>query len=108
MPVEPLPEHVVEPRQVGDSGELLRRRFGLTAPSTLDEIRAGWATVVGDVLARKTEVVDLRDGTLRVRAEDPAVAQRLRWDEARILAQVFPSEAVGALSIRVSPLRHGA
>ncbi len=106
MPVDPLPEHVVEPRQVGHSVELLRRRFGIAAPSALGEVRARWATLVGDPLAGKSEVIDLRDGTLRVRADDPAVAQRLRWDEARILAEVSPGDAVRVLSIRVSPLPH--
>lgn len=105
MPIEPLPEAFGEPLKVGDSLDALRRRFGLPAPSALDAVRAGWSELVGDALAARSEVVDLREGTLRVRADDPAAAERLRWNEATILAEAYPGQQLAALSVRVSPRR---
>jgi len=108
MVIQPLPEHLGAPRQIGDSVELLRRRYGLAEPGTVEAVRDGWTTLVGEVLAARSEVIDLRDGTLRVRVDDSAVAQRLQWDQARITAGVAPEGVVRTLSIRVSPKRSGS
>jgi len=105
MAVQPLPDDLGHPRKAGDSIELLRRRYGLAAPGAIADLRARWTSLVGEVVARRSEVIDLRDGTLRVRVEDPAVAQRLRWDEARILVEASRSEEVRTLVIKVAPPR---
>jgi hypothetical protein len=53
--------------------DLAARLFGGTPQATLALLRAAWPAAVGDELARRTELVGLERGVLRVRVAD------LRW-----------------------------
>jgi hypothetical protein len=49
---------------------MARRLFGGTPETTLALLRAAWPAAVGAELARRTEVITLESGTLRVRVPD--------------------------------------
>lgn len=53
--------------------DLAARLFGRAPEATLALLRAAWPAAVGDELARRTELVGLERGVLRVRVAD------LRW-----------------------------
>lgn len=84
MPYEPLPTNGADPARLADGLDVLRRRYGLTEPAVLDAVIDSWPELVGDAVASRSEVVDLRDGVLRVTTQDPAVADRLQWDAEHV------------------------
>jgi hypothetical protein len=69
--------------------EVRRQVFGTSRERTLVLLRAAWPGVVGQELARRTEVVSLEGTTLRVRVPDAGwqkVLHRMRGD---ILSRLF-------------------
>jgi predicted nucleic acid-binding Zn ribbon protein len=71
-----LPDGV---RPVGASLGDLSKRFGLAAPTVLNRVFERWPELVGDVLANHVQPTGLRDGILRLRADEPAWAVQIRY-----------------------------
>jgi len=72
------------------TGGLASRLFGSDAAHVLALLREAWPRAVGPELARRTEVVTLEGGSLRIRVPDagwrkalhrmqPQILERLRW-----------------------------
>jgi hypothetical protein len=70
-------------------GSLVQRLFPAGSPQRLELLRAAWPLAVGADLARRTEVLALEQGTLRIRVPDarwrkvlhkmaPQILQRMR------------------------------
>jgi hypothetical protein len=70
-------------------GSLVQRLFPAGSPQRLELMRAAWPLAVGADLARRTEVLALEQGTLRIRVPDarwrkvlhkmaPQILQRMR------------------------------
>ena len=66
-------------RPVGASLGELSTRFGLAAPTTLHQVFDGWATLVGEPLASHVRPTTLRDGLLRLVADEPAWATQVKY-----------------------------
>ena len=91
------------PAPVSRSFDALRRQFGLGASDAFDAIAATWSDVVPRGAEGRCELVDLRDGVVRVDAADPATAEVLRWSRQRVLQhlrEVCPDERI--VDLRVS------
>ena len=54
-------------------------RFGLAQPSTLHSVFAGWSDLVGEPLATHVRPTALRDGILRLTADESAWAAQVRY-----------------------------
>jgi predicted nucleic acid-binding Zn ribbon protein len=77
---------------------LARRLFGAVPSRTLALVRAAWPRAVGPDLARRTDVVALEAGTLRVRVPDARWRKELHRMQRDILARL--REIVGDLAPR--------
>ena len=77
---------------------LARRLFGTVPARTLALVRAAWPRAVGPDLARRTEVLALDDGTLRVRVPDARWRKELHRMQRDILGRL--REIVGDLAPR--------
>jgi hypothetical protein len=77
---------------------LARRLFGTVPARTLALVRAAWPRAVGPDLARRTEVLALDDGTLRVRVPDARWRKELHRMQRDILGRLY--EIVGDLAPR--------
>lgn len=77
---------------------LARRLFGAVPARTLALVRAAWPRAVGPDLARRTEVLALDDGTLRVRVPDARWRKELHRMQRDILGRL--REIVGDLAPR--------
>ncbi len=66
-------------RPVGASLGELSTRFGLAAPATLHQVFDGWAALVGEPLASHVRPTTLRDGLLRLVADEPAWATQVKY-----------------------------
>jgi hypothetical protein len=77
---------------------LARRLFGATPERTLALVRAAWPRAVGQDLARRTEVIALEAGTLRVRVPDARWRKELHRIQPDILGRL--RDVVGDLAPR--------
>jgi hypothetical protein len=75
-----------------------RELFGSSPERTLVLLRAAWPAAVGPELARRTEVVTLEAGTLRVRVPDARWRKTLHQMATEILARL--SRVAGDLAPR--------
>ena len=66
-------------RPLGASLGELSTRFGLAPPTTLHQVFDGWATLVGEPLASHVRPTTLRDGLLRLVADEPAWATQVKY-----------------------------
>ena len=66
-------------RAIGSSLGELSTRFGLAPPTTLHSVFAGWSTLVGEPLADHLRPTSLRDGMLRVTADEAAWATQVKY-----------------------------
>ena len=66
-------------RSVGSSLGDVSKRLGLAAPSTLHQIFAQWADLVGEPLAAHVHPSSMRDGVLRLRADESAWAAQVGY-----------------------------
>ncbi len=80
------------------TASLARRLFGTVPARTLALVRAAWPRAVGPDLARRTEVLALDDGTLRVRVPDARWRKELHRMQRDILGRL--REIVGDLAPR--------
>ncbi|MFN8049877.1 MAG: DUF721 domain-containing protein [Acidimicrobiales bacterium] len=82
----------------------LRRQFGLGSQRALDGIVHDWPELAGEMVAQRSDVIDLRAGVLTVDAYDPATADVLKWSQQRLLGAVreaWPGESVSSIAVRV-------
>ncbi|MFM7063686.1 MAG: DUF721 domain-containing protein [Actinomycetes bacterium] len=104
---EPLPDEQRSVRPVSTSVERLSRTLGLARADTFAQVEESWSQLVGQRLAPHAQPRSLRDGVLVVVAQDPAVAEHLRWSSAD-LAQAVNAVCGGAevtrVEVRVGPL----
>jgi hypothetical protein len=77
---------------------LARRLFGAVPARTLALVRAAWPRAVGPDVARRTEVLALDDGTLRIRVPDARWRKELHRMQRDILWRL--REIVGDLAPR--------
>lgn len=104
---EPLPDDRRTIRPVTSSLERLRRTLGLARSDTFAQVEESWTQLVGQRLAPHAQPRSLRDGVLVVVAQDPAVAEHLRWsanDLAQAVNAVCGSDQVTSVDVRVGPL----
>jgi|WetSurMetagenome_2_1015567.scaffolds.fasta_scaffold565905_2 hypothetical protein len=95
------------------SGDLraVTRVFGSAPEARLALIRAVWPQVVGEQVARHTEVASLTAELLRVRVADPRwrkVLPRMRRDILSHLRQVIGALAPQQIGLLEGPLASGA
>jgi len=64
------------------------RLFGSSPRAALEMVRAAWAVAMGPELARRTEVLALEGGTLRVRVPDGRWRQELHRMQPQILGRL--------------------
>jgi hypothetical protein len=67
---------------------LAARLFGASPARTLALLQASWPLAVGPELARRTEVLGMESGTLRVRVPDATWRKALHRIQPRILARL--------------------
>jgi len=82
----------------GASRGLARQLFGGSGEHTLALLRAAWLAAVGPELARRTEVVALEAGTLRVRVPDAGWRKTLHSMRGNLLSKL--SAVAGDLAPR--------
>jgi predicted nucleic acid-binding Zn ribbon protein len=101
----PLPrDDGAPPVPVGSAVERVLRHLGAPKADTLGRVFGEWATLVGAKIAAHAEPVEITDGRLVVRAQDPAWANQLRWLERDLLARLDVTLGVGvvtAVDVRV-------
>lgn len=73
-------------------------RLGLAAPDTLHSLFTGWVDLVGEPLASHVTPTGLRDGVLRLRADEPAWAAQVGYLGAELVDRI--NERVGAVVVR--------
>ena len=90
-------------RSVGSSLGDVSTRLGLAAPSTLHQIFAQWGALVGEPLASHVQPSSMRDGVLRLRADESAWAAQVGYLGTDLVARINDrlGEAV-VLSLTVS------
>jgi hypothetical protein len=77
---------------------LVARLFGTSPARALALVQASWPLAVGPELARRTEVIGMEGGTLRVRVPDAAWRKVLHRMQPQILARL--RELAGELAPR--------
>lgn len=75
-------------RPVGASLGELSTRFGLATPTTLHAVFAGWSALVGEPLASHVHPTSLRDGVLRLTADEPAWATQVKYLGAELVERM--------------------
>jgi hypothetical protein len=93
-------------KRLRDPG-LAERLFGASRESALALLRAAWPAAVGAELARRTEVVTLDRGVLRVRVPDPTWRRglvRMREDILGRLRRIAGGVAPRALGFIEGPV----
>jgi predicted nucleic acid-binding Zn ribbon protein len=99
------------PVPVAAAVEHVLRHLGAPPPDALATVFGAWPRLVGPRIAEHAEPVAVRDGTLVVRAQDPAWASQLRWLERELverLADALGGGVVTAIEVRVGDERRGA
>jgi hypothetical protein len=94
-------------QRASSSPRLRGELFGARGERTLVLLQAAWPWAVGDELARRTEVVALDAGTLRVRVPDAGwrkVLHRMRGDILRRLYDVAGEFAPRRMGFMEGPL----
>ena len=84
-PLSPLPAGI---RSVGSSLGDVASRLGLAAPSTLHQIFSQWAELVGEPLATHVQPMSMRDGVLRLRADEAAWAAQVGYLGTDLVARI--------------------
>lgn len=71
----------------------------------LDQIKMGWPSIVGDVIANKSQLVGFQENTLQVRVSHSTVLSVLSGPEKprllRILQKRFPKIEIRDISFRI-------
>lgn len=89
---------------VSSSVDALRRQFGLGRLATYETLVAQWPELVGAAAAAESQVIELRNGILRVEAYDPAVAEAIGWSRKDLIAAICercPGETITDVAVRV-------
>jgi predicted nucleic acid-binding Zn ribbon protein len=73
-------------------------RLGLAAPDTLNQVFSGWTALVGEPLASHVVPTGLRDGVLRLRADEPAWAAQVGYLGTELVDRI--NERLGAAVVR--------
>jgi len=83
------------------SPDLAARLFGARPEATLALLRATWPTAVGEELARRSEVVAIDGGVLRVKVPD------LRWQRTLLRMRGFILARLARVAGQAAPRRLG-
>ncbi len=84
-PLSPLPAGI---RSVGSSLGDVANRLGLAAPGTLHQIFSQWTELVGEPLATHVKPTSMRDGVLRLRADESAWAAQVGYLGTDLMARI--------------------
>ena len=76
----------------------LSTRFGLAPPATLHQVFADWATLVGEPLATHVRPTTLRDGMLRLMADESAWATQVKYLGQELIDRI--NERLGGPVVR--------
>jgi predicted nucleic acid-binding Zn ribbon protein len=109
MAIEPLPSQR-RPVELSESLARLGSLIGSARPDTLATVTSQWEQVVGSRLARHCRLRSLHDRTLVVEADEPAVAEQVRWSAGDLVGAVnamVGRDAVDAVEVRVLPRGDG-
>lgn len=87
-----------KPRAINEVLEGLLKDLGLLARAKEELAALHWRDVVGDFMARHTTVEGARQGTLRVRADNAAIAQELQLMQVDIVSRL--NKALGGNYIK--------
>jgi predicted nucleic acid-binding Zn ribbon protein len=104
MAIEPLPSQR-QPVELSTSLARLEALIGSARPDALSTIAAQWEHLLGRRLAGHCRLGSLHDRTLVVEADEPAVAEQLRWSASDLVGAVnalVGAEAVVAVEVRSS------
>lgn len=89
---------------VAASVDALRRQFGLGRLATYETLIESWPELVGPQAAAESQVIELRDGILRVEAYDSAVAELIGWSRKDLIGAIrdrCPNEFITDVAVRV-------
>lgn len=81
-----------EPGSLGAGLERMMRLLGGPPPNTMRTIGERWSDIVGPALAEHTAPVELVDGVLTIRCDDPIWSAQIRWMEAEIVERLADLE----------------
>lgn len=84
--------------------ESLVEEVGLREGVTIDELTTGWKGIVGEYVAQNSDPLDIREGTLRIRASQPMVKFELQQQQKKILSLVqknLPQAKVKRIEVHV-------
>lgn len=107
-PLSPLPAGI---RSVGSSLGDVANRLGLAAPGTLHQIFSQWTELVGEPLATHVKPTSMRDGVLRLRADESAWAAQVGYLGTDLMARIndrLGTVVVVELAVSVSGVRPSA
>jgi predicted nucleic acid-binding Zn ribbon protein len=76
----------------------MSNRLGLAPPDLLRQVFAGWSELVGEPLASHVVPTGLRDGVLRLRADEPAWAAQVGYLGTSLVDRI--NERVGEGAVR--------
>jgi predicted nucleic acid-binding Zn ribbon protein len=102
---EPLPEQVDHTHELSDVLGTLHRRLGLARPDVLSTLDRHWASLLGAELAAHCTLESVRQGRLVIVADDPAIAEHLRWSSQDLLGaanSVCGGAAFDELTVKVA------
>ena len=94
------------PRPLREGLDRLLRGLGAPPVRATADLFGRSAGLLGPDLSPRTTPGRLRNGTLTVLAEDPAVADAVRWEEPAIIAraaEVLGPDVLRRLVVRVRP-----
>jgi predicted nucleic acid-binding Zn ribbon protein len=81
-------------RPIGASLGDVAARFGLAAPSQLHSVFSGWSDLVGEPLATHVRPTELRDGILRLQADESNWASQIGYLGQELVDRI--NERLGA------------
>ncbi|MCC6226942.1 MAG: DUF721 domain-containing protein [Microthrixaceae bacterium] len=82
----------MEPRSIAESLSVLRSQLGIAPATQMDAVLGVWDEVAGR-LATGCTPMSIRDSTLNVGVDDPALVQAVEWvgsDWCRRLGELVP------------------
>ncbi len=95
-----------DPSSLGHGLERMMRLLGGPPPNTMRSIESRWGDIVGPALAEHTRPVELVDGVLTVRCDDPVWSAQIQWMEHEILERL--ADLGGSAAARKVRVRTGA
>src|SRR5687768_7056980 len=94
-----------EPKRLRESLDKVARRMGAPGARSLGAVFGHWDDIVGPAVAAHARPTSLRNGVLRVEADEPGWATQLRYlapDILRRCAEVAGADVVVSVEVRIA------